>query len=220
MSPAKRQRLGLDKGEKRSVKVDEAEGSSSPSKAARTSPTSSPSPAGPVTECQTGGPGGSHPPTGDRAPTAVTVEDVVVPPSASEQDARDISSVSLEVLAEQLPSEISAFKQELMSLEEVYISSCYRNKGVDITEEEVRQIALMSVELGSSHIVEMFSPKRFNAMASRLGLRPGFSVDLTEAKPYGPHAGECWDLSKDEDVRELEEMIDYEAPAYYRFPSM
>ena len=32
-----------------------------------------------------------------------------------------------------------------------------------------------------------------------LGLRPGFAVDLCENKPYGPHEGESWDLSKASD---------------------
>ena len=43
-------------------------------------------------------------------------------------------------------------------------------------------------------------------------MRPGFAIDLCENKPYGPHEGECWDLSKNSDVKELFEMIAFERP--------
>ena len=61
-------------------------------------------------------------------------------------------------------------------------------------------------------ILEIYSPKRFTAMASKLGLKPGFAVDLSEVKPYGPHNGQPWDLTTEEDVKELEEMQDFEQP--------
>ena len=162
---------------------------------------------------QTEGSGGSHPSASHSASGPMTVEDVVVPTGPGATDPVDISSVSFDVLDEEIKTQVSAFKLELMSLEEIYIGNCYRKQGVDITEEEIKQIALMSVELGSSHVVELFSPKRLNAMASRLGLRPGFSVDLSEEKPYGANAGECRDLSKLDDVRELHQMVDFEQPS-------
>ena len=72
----------------------------------------------------------------------------------------------------------------------------------------------MSVELGAVYILDAFSPERFTdpVLCSKLGLRPGFAVDLCECKPYGPNAGEYWDLNKPADIKELQEMIDYEEP--------
>ena len=61
-------------------------------------------------------------------------------------------------------------------------------------------------------MIELFSPERFVKRASSLGLKPGFTVDLCEPKPYGKSQGEHWDLSKEEDVQELEQMVCYEKP--------
>ena len=35
---------------------------------------------------------------------------------------------------------------------------------------------------------------------------------MSERKPYGPREGEHWDLEKDTDVEELENIVDYEEP--------
>ena len=70
----------------------------------------------------------------------------------------------------------------------------------------------MLTESGGAQIIEICSTARFTAKAGDLGLRPGFSVDLCENKPYGPHEGESWDLGKASDAKELFELIAYGRP--------
>jgi hypothetical protein len=93
------------------------------------------------------------------------------------------------------------------------VQELYRRQRVDVSLREARDIAAMQVELGSVDILEIYSPQRFTGVASKLGLRPGFAVDLTEAKPYGPDKGQPWDLLRQEDVEELDRMVDREKPA-------
>ena len=57
------------------------------------------------------------------------------------------------------------------------------------------------VEASGAQIIEICSTARFSAKAGDLGLRPGLAVDLCENKPYRPHGGESWDLSKASDER-------------------
>eukprot|EP00972_Heterocapsa_arctica_P001744 249459-Heterocapsa_arctica.AAC.1 len=70
------------------------------------------------------------------------------------------------------------------------IDMAYQRHGVDITKDEIKQIAALQVELGAAKVLEIFSLKRFTVPPPGLGLRPGFAVDPCEAKPYGPNAGE------------------------------
>ena len=105
-------------------------------------------------------------------------------------------------------------KAQLVDLASLHVAHCFRQQRVEASEEEIRQIAAMQVELGGCDLVEIFSPARFTKRASRFGLKPGFAVDLLEAKPYGPHKGEAWDLLKPSDVQELEEMVDFEKPKF------
>ena len=79
---------------------------------------------------------------------------------------------------------------------------------VEISAVELEQITKLCVEMGAVDIMEIYSPKRFTAQAGQYGLRPGFAVDLEEQKPDGSY----WDLSKAEDVRELEEYMDEVEP--------
>ena len=37
-------------------------------------------------------------------------------------------------------------------------------------------------------------------------------IYLSEVKPKGPHEGEHWDLDKEADIQELEELVDFEQP--------
>ena len=104
------------------------------------------------------------------------------------------------------------YKMEMISVPSIRVRAAYRRHGVDVTEEEIKSIAALQVELGAAHVLEIISPKRFTAAAPGLGLGAGFAVDLCEAKPYGDHAGENRDLAKDEDVEELEAMVDFEKP--------
>ena len=67
-------------------------------------------------------------------------------------------------------------------------------------------------EIGSVDVAEFFSPPRFAARAGRLGLAPGFSVDLSTKKPILGKEHEYWDLNLAEDRRDLEALIDQEDP--------
>ena len=67
-------------------------------------------------------------------------------------------------------------------------------------------------ESGGAQIIEIDTPDRFAAKAGGLRLGLGFAIDLCEREPSGPHEGECWDLSKNSDVKELFEMITLERP--------
>ena len=150
-------------------------------------------------------------PAGPRA-----MEDLVdstlgpAPSSRPQGEGGDISSVDLGPSAE--PVKLGPQKAEFLELASVEVDLCFRKQGMDITAEECRQIAALQIELAGCHVLELFSPKRFSEQASSFGLKPGFAVDLCEQKPYGPEKGQHWDLSRDKDVKELAEMIEYEDP--------
>ena len=73
----------------------------------------------------------------------------------------------------------------------------------------MNDLCKVAVELGAVDMIEIYTPKRFTAMAPKYGLRPGFAVDLNETKP---DSDVCWDLEKPEDVKELEIRVDQEEP--------
>ena len=85
---------------------------------------------------------------------------------------------------------------------------------MEIEEEEIQRIAAMQVEFGSVDFMENFIPSRSTKRSARFGVHPGFAVDLFERRPYDEHAGEFWELLKESDVRELDELIDYEKPKF------
>ena len=109
---------------------------------------------------------------------------------------------------------LSQIKAELLPCFEAKIMNAVNLNQGDISADEVRDMAIMSVELGAVDSLEVFSPTRFTdpAVCSKLGLRPGFAIDLSECKPYGPNMGEPWDLNKPNDTKELKEMVDSEEP--------
>eukprot|EP00972_Heterocapsa_arctica_P052150 7671362-Heterocapsa_arctica.AAC.1 len=81
------------------------------------------------------------------------------------------------------------YKAEMVPIASLQAEMAYNRHGVDITKDEIKQIASLQVELGAAKVMEIFSPKRFTAAAPGLGLRPEFAVVLCEVKPYGPNAG-------------------------------
>ena len=105
---------------------------------------------------------------------------------------------------------LDADKRELQELTKDSTEYYFRNKQVEASEALIDEVGALLTETGGAKIVEIFSPTRFTAKIGELGLRPGFAVDLCENKPYGPHAGEAWDLSKPDDVKELFEMIAFD----------
>ena len=66
----------------------------------------------------------------------------------------------------------------------------------------------ISCHTSAVHIMEVYSPARFSKEASRFGLKPGFAIDLEEAKPDGSF----WDLSRPEDVEAVNQLIDRDEP--------
>ena len=139
------------------------------------------------------------------------LEQIAIPPSSPKY--------APDFMDDDEPAEISSFvlggervqlgklKAQLVELASLQVSHCFRSQGVEITEGEVQQIATMQVELGSVDLIEIFSPARFTKRATKFGVRPGFAVDLQERKPYGEHAGEFWELLKESDVKELDELF-------------
>ena len=108
---------------------------------------------------------------------------------------------------------LSRGKRELIDLASISVRSCYRRHDVEISDQEIENVAALQVQLAGAHLVELFSPARFTPEATRFGLRPGFAVDLSEAKPYGPEKGQMWGLTRDRDVEQLDEVLDFERPA-------
>ena len=68
---------------------------------------------------------------------------------------------------------------------------------VDMIVVEVKDNAIMSLELVAVNMLELCSPTTLTnpALCNTLGLRPGFAVGLCERKPYGSNEGDLWDLN-------------------------
>ena len=62
------------------------------------------------------------------------------------------------------------------------------------TEEQLMYVGqlLKGVQRPSVHIAEIFSPPRITRQAMRMGLSPGFALDLSVPDP----SGRVWDFSK------------------------
>ena len=129
------------------------------------------------------------------------MEDMEIAQLNEEKTVKEVQGVSLD-----------EDKRELQTLARDSTQYYFRNKQVEASEALIDKVGALLTEIGGAKIAEIFSPARFTAKIGDLGLRPGFAVDLCENKPYGPHAGETWDLSKPDDVKELFEMIAFEQP--------
>ena len=90
---------------------------------------------------------------GGPSTSPITVEDVGA--ATESQSAPSVGAVS-----DELVREMNGLKGCLASLEESHVEMCCRKQGFEITQEEVKQIAAMSVEIGCTPVVEVFSPKR------------------------------------------------------------
>eukprot|EP00435_Cladocopium_sp_Y103_P007713 s12_g2.t1 len=91
-------------------------------------------------------------------------EGVVTTPEAPEA-AQDLRSAVKSVAMENIKS----------SVEETY-----KKNNIEITAQEISDIASLSCEMAATDIAEIYSPKRFTALAQQYKLRPGFAVDLCE----------------------------------------
>lgn len=58
-------------------------------------------------------------------------------------------------------------------------------------------------------VMELYSPKRFTALAEKYKLRPGFAIDLCEAKADGTFR----DLNRPGDVQAVLDVVDEDEPA-------
>ena len=88
------------------------------------------------------------------------------------------------------------------------IKQVYEQQEVEISSVEIETLANISCEQSAVDIMEVYSPARFSKQASRFGLKPGFAIDLEEAKPDGSF----WDLSRPEDVEAVNQLIDRDKP--------
>ena len=86
----------------------------------------------------------------------------VVPPVGSDGDANMAS--------------LSASKLELLRSHRDAFEARYRDAEIDISKSELDQLAVMSLELGSSELAEM--PTSCGALASQYGMKPGFVASL------------------------------------------
>ena len=78
----------------------------------------------------------------------------------------------------------------------------YRHENVDISMLEVEQITTLLTEMCAVDVMEIFSPPRFCHMATQLGLKPGYSIDLDTG----------WNLSDKTQQRELWQLMEREEP--------
>eukprot|EP00435_Cladocopium_sp_Y103_P052687 s1304_g16.t1 len=88
------------------------------------------------------------------------------------------------------------------------VLNTYELRGLTINEEDADNIAELSCQMCAVDVMEIYSPKRFTDVATKYRLRPGFAVDPTEQKPDGSY----WDLTKSEDVEEVERIVDQDKP--------
>ena len=70
------------------------------------------------------------------------------------------------------------------------------------------QIAIEYIQYGN-HISELFSPPRVTHIATKIGLKPGFALDLTQVDPED---GKPWDLSDAAKQAKAERMVREEKP--------
>ena len=90
------------------------------------------------------------------------------------------------------------------------IQETYSANNLKITSGEVADIAHLCAQIAAVNVMELYSPKRFTALAERYKLRPGFAIGLCEAKAGGTH----WDLTRPSDIQETHDILDQDEPAH------
>ena len=140
--------------------------------------------------------------TGDLE-SRTTAEQAAVPAaapaaeSAPDTSAQDLKGAALAVLKEVAMGNIKTLMEET-----------YKKNGIEISSQEIADIASLSCEMAATDMAEVYPPKRFTALARQYKLRPGFAVDLCGTKGNG----EYWNFNKTVDVELLYELIDREEP--------
>ncbi len=105
--------------------------------------------------------------------------------------------------------ELDSFKRILKPYVAEAVEEKFQAEEVELTLREKDEIANLLLHLSAVDVMEVFSPKRFTALAGAFGLKPGVAVDLEELKPGGE---DFWDLDRQGDVEEVEKLIDLEEP--------
>lgn len=118
---------------------------------------------------------------------------------------------------------LSVLKSELVEPVQEQLRRAYLQKGVRIEAADLSELSNMCVDmccieydraqkcaydLNQCDVAGIYSPPRFTSKASSMGLRPGFCVDLSTTRADGTH----WDLTRDQDARELEFLQRSEQP--------
>ncbi|CAK0894978.1 unnamed protein product, partial [Prorocentrum cordatum] len=88
------------------------------------------------------------------------------------------------------------------------LKEAMRHHELDASEEEIVSMAICLCSLAAVDVAEIYTPPRFTPSAASYGMRPGFCIDLTTVKANGQH----WDLAKEEDQKEFEELQAKEEP--------
>ena len=88
------------------------------------------------------------------------------------------------------------------------LAKAFRKEGCDCSSAELMHMADLAVDLGAVDLSELYSPARFKPVAKKLGLRPGFCVDLECQKPDGTY----WDMNKPEDRKEMLRLLREDDP--------
>ena len=72
----------------------------------------------------------------------------------------------------------------------------------DLSDDEIMELCMLSNDLNACETTAILNPSKFASCATRLGLREGFTVDLTTARGNGT----MWDLSLEDDRAELQQV--------------
>ena len=90
--------------------------------------------------------------------------------------------------------------------------SYFKDEQVKASDALINEVGSLLTESGKAQIIDTVALDSFVVRVGDLQLKQGFASDLCENKPYGPHEDECWDLGKNNDVKELFEIIGFERP--------
>ena len=135
----------------------------------------------------------------------VDIEDLVDAPMDADVSASTPSAAAcLDICQLELAEKgtVSGLKAELQGVISSFVRDCFAAKQTDVSKEELQDITALCLELGSVDVAEIYSPERFTEMAPRMGLRPGFAVDLQTG----------WNMEDPEHVQELERMTEEQDP--------
>ena len=115
-----------------------------------------------------------------RAHTTWRVEDVAWDAAAAEQ-------------AETSMKSFASSTREVFEKIEESLRQCKRVE--DLNDDDTMELCIVSNDLNACKTTAILNPSRFVSHVTRLGIREGFEVDLTAARP----SGTAWDFSHEDD---------------------